>query len=221
MALRALASEEALFGATGTVRFLAADFGNKRLLGRDHAALLALDLVEQETARQKTVQALAAFPFTSDLETRGPVHEHDGGRGLVDILAAVTTRVCERFREVGLADAKGRHSLLKLGVFLLGDGESAHALSISAKSAEHGQGAAGYAELVDGLHAPQQSGGITRSHGEKLLVTFEDQPRPSRHPHRAVRCETRGRQRRGTRTSTWRRSGPGRGTSCCGSPRRL
>ena len=84
-----LIGEHPLLGAAAATPFLASDSLDAGAFGGDVARAEGFELVEQEPAGQEAVKALLAGGLAFDLQTGGPVEEHDARRSLVDILAAV------------------------------------------------------------------------------------------------------------------------------------
>ena len=126
-----LVVEHPLGGAAAATAFLAADFFDARALGIDVTFLERFDLVEQETARQVTIEPLGARGLAFNLETCRTVEQHHARGGLVDILAAVTARTDKRLFNVGFPHAERGHALRQLGFLLRADRERAHVPSVT------------------------------------------------------------------------------------------
>ncbi len=82
-----------------------------------------LDFVQQKTPRQETIEPLLAGRLAFHLEPGRTVNQHYAGRGLVDILAAVTARPDERLVQISLPHAQAGHPLCQLVCFLEADRE--------------------------------------------------------------------------------------------------
>jgi|GEM_PF-6327521 len=114
-------------GSTRPPPFLAANFLNPSLLGRNKAFLHSLDLVEQHPPRQEPVHPLLSRALAFDAYPCGPVHQHDASGGLVDVLAAVAAGANKCLLKIGLAHAKRGHALHKLRLFLERNWKRIHA----------------------------------------------------------------------------------------------
>src|ERR1039458_2785794 len=125
-----LVVQHALFGAAAAFAFLAADFLNAGALGIDVALLESFDLVEQQTAGEKTVERLLAGVLAFDLETRRTMDQHHARRYLVHVLATVTARADKRLLNIRLAHAERRHALGKLAFLFRADGKRTHNNSV-------------------------------------------------------------------------------------------
>src|SRR4051794_10843657 len=106
-----LVGQHALLGTPRAAALLAADALGLLLARALPAQACLFDLVGQHGARDQAVRALRALALTLHERARGPVHQHDAGRDLVDVLAALAARVDERLVEIGLADAQRGQAL--------------------------------------------------------------------------------------------------------------
>lgn len=118
--------EHSLLGAAAATAFLAADLLGAGAFGGDVARAEGFDLVEQQAASEKAVEALLAGGLAFDLQTGRSVQEHYAGGGLVDILAAVAARPDEGLFDVGFTNTQSGHALGQLGFFVGADGEGVH-----------------------------------------------------------------------------------------------
>jgi hypothetical protein len=118
--------EHFVFGAAGAFAFLAADALDLVAFGGDKAALPFLDFIEQQTPGNVTVQPLLAGFLAFDLQTGRPMHEHDAGRGLIDVLAAVAAGAHEAFLDVRFIHTQFGHAPCECCFFFQADRECAH-----------------------------------------------------------------------------------------------
>ena len=126
-----LVVEHSLFGAAAATAFLTTDLLDAGTLGICVAFLERFDLVEQEPAREIAIEPLRARGLAFDLETRRTVEQHHARGGLVDVLAAVSTRADKRLFNVGFPHAERGHALRQLGFLLRADRERAHVPSVT------------------------------------------------------------------------------------------
>src|SRR5882724_9339158 len=105
-----LVGEHALLGTARAAALLAADLLGLLLARALLAEALLLDLVGQQRARDEAVRALAALALALHGYAARPVDEHDAGRDLVDVLAALAARVHEALLEIVLAHAERREA---------------------------------------------------------------------------------------------------------------
>src|SRR5882724_11470148 len=103
-----LVGEHALLGAARAAALLAADLFGLLLARALLAEALLLDLVGQQRARDEEVRTLAALALALHEGAARPMNEHDAGRDLVDVLAALAARVDEALVEIVLANAERR-----------------------------------------------------------------------------------------------------------------
>jgi len=115
--------EHTLLCAATAPAFLSAKFFEASALSISTAFLARFNFIEQEFAREKSVQALLARVLTLYLQSSRPMHQHHTCGGLVDVLTAMTTRAHERFFNVRLAHTKRRHALRELIFFFETDGK--------------------------------------------------------------------------------------------------
>src|SRR5262249_43706323 len=109
--LVALIREQFQLGASRSLSFPAADPGNL-LLGRSSdPSLLRLDLIQQDSSRQKTIEGLRALSLALHTNARGPMVEHDAGGRLIDVLTSGARRPNKLFLDVLFADAQGLHAV--------------------------------------------------------------------------------------------------------------
>jgi hypothetical protein len=113
-----LGYEHAFFGGSTAWAFLAADFFDTGTFRSCALFANRFDFVEEKFAGEETVKALVAGFLAFDLEAGWPMDEHHTSRGLVDVLAAVSTGADEGFFDVGFLHAEGRHALGKLRFFI-------------------------------------------------------------------------------------------------------
>jgi hypothetical protein len=123
--------EHPLLGAAAAPAFLTPDLLDAREFSSDAAFLEPFDLVEQEPASKESVERLLTRGLAFDLQTRGPMQEHDARGSLVDILATVPAAAHERFRDVGLPNAERDHALRQLRFLVGRDGERGHVDSVA------------------------------------------------------------------------------------------
>jgi len=126
-----LVIQHALFGAATAFAFLAADFLNAGTLGIDIALLERFDLVEQQTASEKTVERLLAGVLAFDLNARRTMDQHHARGRLIDILAAVTARTDKRLVNIRFAHPERDHALGELTFLFRADGKRTHNNSVS------------------------------------------------------------------------------------------
>src|SRR5437899_4786767 len=89
-------------GTAAAAAFLASDFFDGGALVSDVALLHPFNLVQQQPAREETVQSLLARALALDLQAGGAMEQHDTRGGLVDILPAMPPRTHESFFNIGL-----------------------------------------------------------------------------------------------------------------------
>ena len=104
-----LVSEHALFRAGGAFSFLAADFLDARPFLLHVALPHPLDLVEQQSPRQKAVHGLVPRRLAFHTQARWPMQQHDAGGTLVHLLSACAAGADERFLDIGFVHAQGIH----------------------------------------------------------------------------------------------------------------
>jgi len=119
--------QHSCFGAAASTPLLPPDFFNAGAFGFDESFLPGLDFVQEQTASDKSIEALLPCGLGFDLQPSRAMKEHDAGGGFVDVLAAMAARANESFFEVRLAHAEGAHALRQLGFFFGTDREGAHA----------------------------------------------------------------------------------------------
>ena len=118
-----LVGEHALFGGAAAPALLAANFFEACALGVSAAFPARFNLVEQQLAGEKTIQALLARALAFDLQSGREMDQHHASRGLVDVLATVTTRADKSFFDVGFAHAECGHPLRELIFLFEADGK--------------------------------------------------------------------------------------------------
>jgi hypothetical protein len=114
-----LIGEELLLRAPRASSLLPANSRDFLLLGRFGASQLRFDFVQQDSARQETIERLRALLLAFHPNARGPVMQHDTAGSLVDLLPAGAGRANELFFDVLLANAQGLHALQQ-GFFFAG-----------------------------------------------------------------------------------------------------
>ena len=84
------------------------------------------DLIQQEPARQKTVEPLRAFFLTLDPNPAGPMMQHYAARNFIDVLPARARGADELLVDVLFANAQGLHAREQLLFFVGGNREKCH-----------------------------------------------------------------------------------------------
>ena len=115
--------EHPVFGTAGALAFLAANLLNAGALGRHEPPLQRFDFIEQQSAREKTVESLLAGGLTFDLQPGGTMEQHHAGGGLIDILSAVTAGPDKGLFNVGFPHIQRRHALRELSFLFRTNGE--------------------------------------------------------------------------------------------------
>src|SRR5581483_7744712 len=113
--------EDPFLGAAGARAFLAAKLFDLRAFGFYPGALTGFKLVEQQLARDESIESLLTGALTFYLDAGGPVPEHHAGGGFIDVLTAMSPGANERFLEVRLPDVQRRHALGELAFLLEAD----------------------------------------------------------------------------------------------------
>lgn len=114
----ALVIEHAHFGPVRALALLSADLFDALGFSAGGTALMGVDFVEQEPARQKSIERLGAFLLTFDPDPCGAVVQHDTGRHFIDVLAAGSRGSDELLIDIGFAHAERNHALGKLFFFV-------------------------------------------------------------------------------------------------------
>jgi hypothetical protein len=122
--------EHPILCAPASLSFLSPDFFSFRALALDESSFEPFDLVEQQPAGDKSVQSLLPARLALHLHTRRPMMQHDARRGLVDVLAPVSTGTHERFVDLRLFHAQLRHAQRHLGFFVGRDCKRTHAAKL-------------------------------------------------------------------------------------------
>jgi hypothetical protein len=104
-----LVGEHLIFRAAGTAAFLAADFFGELLGGGLNSMDLLLDLVEQETAGEVTVDGLGTVLLALDRNPGGSMHQLDARRCLVHMLPAGAAGTHEGLIDIAFVDSGGEH----------------------------------------------------------------------------------------------------------------
>jgi hypothetical protein len=118
--------QHALFGATASFPLLPADLLDRVAPGRDEASLTLLDLIQQKTACDETVQPLVTCGLAFDLQASGAMDkEHARGR-FVDVLTPMSARANKTLIQLGFGNLQGGHALGHLGFFFQADGKRTH-----------------------------------------------------------------------------------------------
>src|SRR5688500_8554403 len=117
--LMTLVGEDAELGAAGALAFLTANFGYALGLVVGLSFDRRLDLVQQQSSSQITVQRLGALFLAPDPNAGRSVVQQHAARNLVDVLAARARGADELFVDVLLAHGERLHALEQL-FFLAG-----------------------------------------------------------------------------------------------------
>jgi hypothetical protein len=129
--LMRLIRQHTIPGPTRTLPFLASDAFNLRSL-RSHKSLLPfLNLVEQQSSSNITIQPLLPRLLTFHLNPRRAMNQHHASGRLVDVLPAMSARTHKRFVNVRFTHAQRRHALRKLIFFFQADRKCTHALIVA------------------------------------------------------------------------------------------
>ena len=105
-------------GAPGTLSLLAPNLGGPLFFRRLDTSKLGLDLIEQDSARQVTIERLRALLLALDPDSGWPMIEYDTGLDFIDVLAARARRPHESLFEILLPNALGLHALRELFFFI-------------------------------------------------------------------------------------------------------
>jgi hypothetical protein len=119
-------------GAARALAFLAADFFNLGAVRGDETFLPFFNFVEQQAARDETVESLLARFLTFDLHAGRTMNQHYAGGNFVHVLSTVPAGTDKTFLDVRLAHAQRVHPLRELAGFFEADGECAHGKFIAA-----------------------------------------------------------------------------------------
>jgi hypothetical protein len=110
--------EHAHFGALRALALLPANLFDALGCGACGTALLGVDLIEQEPARQKAIERLGALLLAFDPDPCGSVVQHDAGRHFIYVLAAGARRADKLLVDIGFPHAERDHALGKLLLFV-------------------------------------------------------------------------------------------------------
>jgi hypothetical protein len=120
--MRFVGEHTLLRGATAPA-LLPAEFFDAGTLGIGAVFPACFNLIQQQFASEKPIQALLARGLTLDLQSGRSMQQHYAGRSLVYVLATVTTRADKGLFNLEFAHAECSHSLRELIFPFEADGE--------------------------------------------------------------------------------------------------
>ena len=118
LGLTMLVIKHAQFRAPRALSLLAADLRDPLLFSGFDRANFRLDLIEQNSPRQKAIDPLGSLLLALHPDTRRPMMEHYTGRNFIDVLPTGAGRADELLVYILLADAESQHALGKLFFFI-------------------------------------------------------------------------------------------------------
>lgn len=118
--------EHFFFRAPRTFSFLPPDFFDLGALRGNETVFPFFNFIEQQSARDETIQSLLARRLTFDLQAGRPMQEHDAGGNFVHVLSAVAAGADERLFDVRLAHAERGHARSELIFLFETDRKRAH-----------------------------------------------------------------------------------------------
>jgi hypothetical protein len=122
--------EHAILGSTTPPALLPADFFSQGSLLRNEAVFVGLNLVEQQSAGEETVEALLPRGLAFDPQASRPMHQHDTRSALVNVLAPMAPGSDKRLFDVLIAHAERSHALRELDLFVRADGKRTHSNTV-------------------------------------------------------------------------------------------
>jgi hypothetical protein len=123
--------EHFIFRTTGAFAFLAADFFDLGALRGHKTIFRRFNFIQQQSAREETVESLLARFLTFHLHTSRTMAQHHAGGNLVDVLPAVAAGADKRFLDVRLAHVERGHAQRELIFFFQADGKRTHGFNCS------------------------------------------------------------------------------------------
>ena len=134
-----LIRQHTILGPARTLPFLASNALNLRPLRSDKTLLSFLNLIEQQSPRDITIQSLLARLLAFDLYPRRAMNQHHASGRLVDVLPAMSARTHKRFVNVRFTHAQRRHALRKLIFFFQADRKCTHVFIVAVAIMVSGQ----------------------------------------------------------------------------------
>ncbi|SPE55363.1 hypothetical protein SBV1_2170007 [Verrucomicrobia bacterium] len=129
--LMGFVGEHPLLGAAAATSLLAADFLGRGSLRDDETLLAGLELIEQQAAGEKAVEALLSSGLALNLQAGRAMEQHDTGSGFIHILAAVAAGAHKGLLEIRLAQTQQGHAFGQLIFFFDRDRKGAHERSLA------------------------------------------------------------------------------------------